>query len=95
MGPPGDTVQQGMKWMLRNPPWPRELQGVCFLGKDLGWDKHRAPCFPSQGSHLCPVLLAEGLDRGVDVAQRLLAGQVQEVEGVVEPSKGLGGKGRW
>lgn len=28
--------------MLRNPPWPREQQDVCFLGRDLGQDKYRA-----------------------------------------------------
>lgn len=44
---------------------------------------------------LCPVPPAEGQDCGVDFTQRLLAGQVQEVEGVVEPSKGLGDKATW
>lgn len=90
-----DTMQQGIKEILRNPPWPREQQGLCSKGRDLGQDKHKAPGYPSQGCHLCPVPPAEGQDCGVDFAQRRLVGQVQEVEGVVEPSEGLGGKGTW
>ncbi|KAI1232011.1 hypothetical protein IHE44_0007056 [Lamprotornis superbus] len=79
----------------QKPSLAQGTAGLYSKGRDSGQDKHKAPGFPSQGPHLCPAPPAEGQDSGVDFTQRLLVGQVEEVEGVVEPSEGLGGKRTW